>query len=176
MRGSRLRHAECTALERQSPATAGPDSPITVATTGSTPTFALVRTSAVTHTVNTDQHRIPLTATASDSAGYTMQIPGDPGVVLPGYYLLFAMTTDGTPASRGSFASPVGDAESVGPREATCVQRAGASLARRSEVTTTHRPPKRKPRSPAGPMGVRAMSRGTSIAALNHRNQRGKSP
>jgi hypothetical protein len=27
-----------------------------------------------------------------------MQIPGDPGVVLPGYHLLFAMTADGTPS------------------------------------------------------------------------------
>jgi hypothetical protein len=27
-----------------------------------------------------------------------MQIPGDAGVVLPGYYLLFAMTVDGTPS------------------------------------------------------------------------------
>jgi hypothetical protein len=176
MLGSRLRHAECTALERQSPATAGPDSPITVCDHWFDTHVRARPPSAVTHWVNTDEHRIPLTPTTSDSTGYTMRIPGEPGVALPGYYLLFAMTADGTPASRGSFASPVGDAESVGPREATCVQRAGASLARRSEVTTTHRPPKRKPRSPAGPMGVRAMSRGTSIAALNHRNQRGKSP
>ena len=95
---SRLRHAPCTALERQSPATAGPGSTITVATSGSTPTFALVRTSAVTDSVNTDQRRIPLTPTTSDGARYTLQIPGDPGVVLPGYYLLFAMTADGTPS------------------------------------------------------------------------------
>ena len=27
-----------------------------------------------------------------------MQIPADRGVVLPGYYLLFAMTADGTPS------------------------------------------------------------------------------
>ena len=80
------------------PATAAPGSTITVGTSGSTPNFSLVRTSAVTHSVNNDQRRIPLTATTTDGAGYTMQIPVDPGVVLPGYYLLFAMTAEGTPS------------------------------------------------------------------------------
>jgi galactose oxidase len=80
------------------PATAGPGSTITVGTSGSTPTFALVRTSAVTHSVNNDQRRIPLPATTGDGVTYTMTIPADRGVVLPGYYLLFAMTADGTPS------------------------------------------------------------------------------
>jgi galactose oxidase len=80
------------------PGTASPGSTITVTTSGSTPRFSLVRTSAVTHSVNTDQRRVPLAATTTDGANYTMQIPGDPGVVLPGYHLLFAMTADGTPS------------------------------------------------------------------------------
>jgi galactose oxidase len=80
------------------PATASPGSTITVRTSGSTPRFSLVRTSAVTHSVNTDQRRVPLTATPTDGASYTVQIPGDPGVVLPGYHLLFAMTAAGTPS------------------------------------------------------------------------------
>ena len=80
------------------PTTTTHGSTITVRTSGSTPKFSLVRTSAVTHSVNADQRRIPLTATTSDGVNYTMQIPGDRGVVLPGYYLLFAMTADGTPS------------------------------------------------------------------------------
>jgi galactose oxidase len=59
---------------------------------------SLVRTSAVTHAVDTDQRRIPLTATATDGVDYRMQIPGDRGAVLPGYYLLLAMAADGTPS------------------------------------------------------------------------------
>jgi galactose oxidase len=80
------------------PATTSQGSTITVTTSGSTPNFSLVRTSAVTHSVNTDQRRIPLTATTTDDVNYTMQIPSDPGVVLPGYYMLFAMTAEGTPS------------------------------------------------------------------------------
>ena len=80
------------------PTTTTHGSTITVRTSGSTPKFSLVRTSAVTHSVNADQRRIPLTATTSDGVNYRMAIPGDRGVVLPGYYLLFAMTADGTPS------------------------------------------------------------------------------
>ena len=80
------------------PTTTGHGSTITVRTSGSTPRFSLVRTSAVTHSLNTDQRRIPLTATTADGVDYTMQISADRGVVLPGYYLLFAMTADGTPS------------------------------------------------------------------------------
>ncbi|MGY1690636.1 discoidin domain-containing protein [Geodermatophilus sp. SYSU D01105] len=80
------------------PASAGHGSTITVRTSGSTPRFSLVRTSAVTHSVNTDQRRVPLAASTTDGVTYTMRIPGDRGVVLPGYHLLFAMTADGTPS------------------------------------------------------------------------------
>ncbi|HEY4569965.1 MAG TPA: galactose oxidase-like domain-containing protein, partial [Kribbella sp.] len=80
------------------PTATSPGSTITVRTSGSTPKFSLVRTSAVTHSVNADQRRIPLTATTADGVDYRMQIPGDRGIVLPGYYMLFAMTADGTPS------------------------------------------------------------------------------
>jgi galactose oxidase len=80
------------------PTATGPGSTITVRTSGSTPKFSLVRTSAVTHSVNADQRRIPLTATTTDGVNYRMQIPGDRGTALPGYYMLFAMTADGTPS------------------------------------------------------------------------------
>ena len=47
------------------PATTSHGSTITVRTSGSTPRFSLVRTSAGTHSLNTDQRRIPLTATTA---------------------------------------------------------------------------------------------------------------
>jgi galactose oxidase len=81
-----------------SPGTAAPGATITVKTTGTTPKFALVRTSATTHSVNADQRRVPLTATTTDGTTYTMQIPADRGVVLPGYYMLFALNANGTPS------------------------------------------------------------------------------
>ncbi len=43
-----------------------------------------------TDTVNTDQRRIPLNATANGTT-YTMALPVDAGVLIPGYYYLFAM-------------------------------------------------------------------------------------
>ena len=60
--------------------------------------FALVRMSAVTHTVNNDQRRIPLTPTTSNGTTHTIAIPADAGVALPGIYLLFALDGQGTPS------------------------------------------------------------------------------
>jgi galactose oxidase len=80
------------------PATARPGATITVTTGAAVPRFALVRTSAVTHTVNTDQRRIPLTPTSVSGTSHTLQIPADTGVALPGDYLLFALDAQGTPS------------------------------------------------------------------------------
>ncbi|WP_203703584.1 discoidin domain-containing protein, partial [Asanoa iriomotensis] len=80
------------------PATARPGTSISVTTGAAVPRFALVRTSAVTHTVNTDQRRIPLTPTAVSGTTHTLSIPADRGVVLPGDYLLFALDAAGTPS------------------------------------------------------------------------------
>lgn len=69
------------------------------ATTASTvASWSLVRYGATTHTVNTDQRRIPLTASASAGTTYTLQVPADTGVAIPGYYLLFAMDANGVPS------------------------------------------------------------------------------
>jgi len=81
------------------PAAAAPGSAITVTTSAPTPAFSLVRMSAVTHTVNSDQRRIPLTPTATNGTTYTLTIPGNTGVVLPGNYLLFAFDAQGTPST-----------------------------------------------------------------------------
>ncbi|HUS26361.1 MAG TPA: discoidin domain-containing protein [Nevskiaceae bacterium] len=80
------------------PATAALGAAITVTTSAPTPKFALVRTTAVTHSVNNDQRRIPLTPTATNGTAYTLGIPADSGVVLPGNYLLFALDAQGTPS------------------------------------------------------------------------------
>ena len=61
-------------------------------------TFALLRMSAVTHTVDNDQRRIPLTIQAQSGNTFLLPIPSDPGVVVPGYYMLFAVNSQGTPS------------------------------------------------------------------------------
>jgi galactose oxidase len=80
------------------PASAVTGSAITVTTNSATPAFALIRMSAVTHGVNNDQRRIPLTPTTVNGTTYTLQLPSDKGVLLPGNYMLFALDANGTPS------------------------------------------------------------------------------
>jgi galactose oxidase len=80
------------------PANTTTGSTITVTTNSAALTFALVRMSAVTHSVNNDQRRIPLTAATSSGTTYTLQLPSDKGVLLPGNYMLFALDANGTPS------------------------------------------------------------------------------
>ena len=58
-----------------------------------------MRLSAITHTTNNDQRRIPLQPTALGSGGYSVTLPADPGVLLPGYYMLFALNANGVPST-----------------------------------------------------------------------------
>lgn len=71
---------------------------ITVNATASMKSFAMVRMSSVTHSVNNEQRRVPLTFTVGTSGEYKLQIPADPGVAVPGYYMLFAMNAAGVPS------------------------------------------------------------------------------
>jgi galactose oxidase len=81
------------------PTSAAPGATITVRTDTAVASFALVRMSAVTHSVNNDQRRIPLPITGgSQSAGYWLDIPLDTGEVLPGNYMLFALSASGRPS------------------------------------------------------------------------------
>lgn len=80
------------------PATSTSGSTITVSAGSTGLTFALVRTSAVTHSVNNDQRRIPLTPSLINGTTYTLPIPTDAGTVLPGDYMLFALDAHGTPS------------------------------------------------------------------------------
>lgn len=60
--------------------------------------FSLIRYGSATHTVNTDQRRIALTASASNGTTYKLDVPSDPGVALPGYWMLFALDVKGVPS------------------------------------------------------------------------------
>jgi len=80
------------------PAEATHGTSVSVTTDSEVSSFALVRLSSATHTVNNDQRRIPLSFTRSDSGSYVLDIPSNPGVVLPGHYMLFAMNAKGVPS------------------------------------------------------------------------------
>ncbi|SAK93213.1 oxidase [Caballeronia hypogeia] len=60
--------------------------------------FALMRSSSVTHSLNNEQRRVPLSFTVGSAGEYHLQIPSDPGVVVPGYYMLFALNSKGVPS------------------------------------------------------------------------------
>jgi galactose oxidase len=61
-------------------------------------TFAISRLGSVTHTVNLDQRRVPLTVVSQDGAVFTLQIPTNPIHVPPGLYWLFAIDSNGVPS------------------------------------------------------------------------------
>ncbi|MBC6446998.1 discoidin domain-containing protein [Actinokineospora xionganensis] len=60
--------------------------------------FSLMRFSSITHSVDNDQRRIPLTPVSLGGNSYQVSVPTDPGVALPGYYMLFAMDANGVPS------------------------------------------------------------------------------
>lgn len=59
--------------------------------------FSFIRIGSVTHNVNSDQRRIPLTPTVTGS-DVVLPIPADSGVVLPGAWYLFAVSSEGVPS------------------------------------------------------------------------------
>ena len=59
--------------------------------------FALVRYGADTHTVNTDQRRIPL-AELRQHLSNSLRLSSGRGVLVPGPYMLFALTSSGVPS------------------------------------------------------------------------------
>jgi galactose oxidase len=60
--------------------------------------FAILRLPAATHTVDNDQRRVPLQIISASQNSYDLSVPSDPGVVSPGYYMLFAINPQGTPS------------------------------------------------------------------------------
>ena len=83
---------------KTAPARAATGSAIRVTTNSATPRFALIRLSAVTHSVNNDQRLIPLRPGKVRGRTYTLRLPSSKGVLLPGPYMLFALNARGTPS------------------------------------------------------------------------------
>ncbi|WP_054560637.1 PKD domain-containing protein, partial [Croceitalea dokdonensis] len=69
---------------------------ITVTTDVPTSEFSLIRFSAATHATNNEQRRIPLTVAATGTS-HNLTIP-DRNLLPPGYYMLFALDTNGVPS------------------------------------------------------------------------------
>ena len=83
---------------RSSPATTGAGRTFQVEmNTSGSHTFALVRLSSITHSVNNDMRRIPLSASRSGNT-FTLSVPSNPSVALAGAYYLFAMNSAGVPS------------------------------------------------------------------------------
>ncbi len=80
------------------PRTAAYGTTVTVSADSAIDSFALVRLSSTTHTVNNDQRRLSLNFRATGGNNYALEIPSNPGWALPGEYMLFAMNGDGTPS------------------------------------------------------------------------------
>jgi galactose oxidase len=80
------------------PGRANTGSVISVRTNSSTPHFALIRMAAVTHSLDTDQRLIPLTPISARGTRYRLRLPVYKGVLIPGNYMLFALSANGTPS------------------------------------------------------------------------------
>lgn len=59
--------------------------------------LALVRMGSSTHSINTDQRRVPLTNVVATGNVYMAQLPGD-GLIIPGFYYLFVVSAKGVPS------------------------------------------------------------------------------
>ncbi|MFJ4972887.1 discoidin domain-containing protein [Streptomyces sp. NPDC088755] len=79
------------------PPTATFGASLTVSTDKPVKSFVLMRASAATHSTDNDQRRVPLESTPAGTGTYQVSVPADPGVVLPGTYMLFALDGDGVP-------------------------------------------------------------------------------
>ncbi|MFK7810791.1 MAG: PA14 domain-containing protein [Saprospiraceae bacterium] len=79
------------------PPTANYNSTITANMNSGVSSFALVRNSAVTHSTNNEQRRIPVAATNLGGNQYQLSIPNK-NILPPGNYMLFAMNAQGTPS------------------------------------------------------------------------------
>ncbi|KAL1861568.1 hypothetical protein Daus18300_008831 [Diaporthe australafricana] len=60
--------------------------------------LVLVRIGSSTHSINSDQRRVPLTNVAVSGTSYTATLPADSGILIPGHYYLFAVSSTGVPS------------------------------------------------------------------------------
>ena len=80
------------------PTSAATGATITVTTAQPIAQFSMIRYGESTHSVDNDQRRIPLSVVSSSGDTYQLAIPSDPGIALPGPYMLFAVGPGGTPS------------------------------------------------------------------------------
>lgn len=80
------------------PAQATHGTKIAVTTDSAIGAFSLIRLSSNTHAVNNDQRRIPLAFAVTAANSYELTLPSNPGILLPGHYMLFAMSPEGVPS------------------------------------------------------------------------------
>ncbi|ATZ53633.1 hypothetical protein BCIN_09g04410 [Botrytis cinerea B05.10] len=71
---------------------------ITIITDTAVTSFSITRFGSATHTVNTDQRRISLTPVKTSGTTYTLTIPNDAGIAIPGYWMFWAMNSAGVPS------------------------------------------------------------------------------
>ncbi|KAH7321880.1 hypothetical protein BKA65DRAFT_513171 [Rhexocercosporidium sp. MPI-PUGE-AT-0058] len=61
-------------------------------------TFAMLRVGSNTHSVNTDQRRVPLEDIRQSGSQYSLTLPSDNGIMIPGDWYLFVLSAQGTPS------------------------------------------------------------------------------
>lgn len=82
----------------KSPSTAALGAEIEVKTDQQVASFAIVRMSAVTHTVNNDQRRLGLPILSRSGKTYRLALPADRGTLIAGDWMLFAISAQGVPS------------------------------------------------------------------------------
>ncbi|WP_433372314.1 discoidin domain-containing protein [Actinoplanes sp. CA-142083] len=71
---------------------------VTITTDRAVTAFSIIRMGTATHTVDTDQRRLSLAPSTGNDGAYTLTIPADSGVAIPGYWMLFALDAKGVPS------------------------------------------------------------------------------
>jgi YVTN family beta-propeller protein len=71
---------------------------LVVTASAGTTSFSIVRLSATTHHLNTDQRFLPLSSVDNGDGTFTLSFPANPNILIMGNYWLFALDSDGTPS------------------------------------------------------------------------------
>jgi galactose oxidase len=80
------------------PTSASAGTRITVGTNSAISSFALVRLASATHSVNNEQRRVAVGFSTVGTNIYSLALTSNRGVLVPGYYMLFAMNSAGVPS------------------------------------------------------------------------------
>ncbi|KAJ5223936.1 hypothetical protein N7468_008478 [Penicillium chermesinum] len=75
-----------------------PGDKLSFQTGGSINSASLVRYGTASHTVNTDQRRVPLDIGNGEGTNHEATLPSDASILLPGWWMLFVMNDEGTPS------------------------------------------------------------------------------